>query len=138
MGQLIFVRLDLKSSLLFFKLRRKTMEVKTIVIPELQKKAFEVHTSIRNMKRMFAYQLAVAKVSDDLDEDDVVGQISASLKGLDETLAFIRAVLNLDDDAYEKLLDLDSERVQKISEQITGYMLGLNDEQLEDAKVPKE
>ena len=138
MGQLIFVRLDLKSSLLFFKLRRETMEVKTIVIPELQKKAFEVHTSIRNMKRMFAYQLAVAKVSDDLDEDDVVGQISASLKGLDETLAFIRAVLNLDDDAYEKLLDLDSERVQKISEQITGYMLGLNDEQLEDAKVPKE
>ena len=114
------------------------MEVKTIVIPELQKKAFEVHTSIRNMKRMFAYQLAVAKVSDDLDEDDVVSQISASLKGLDETLAFIRAVLNLDDDAYEKLLDLDSERVQKISEQITGYMLGLNDEQLEDAKVPKE
>ena len=138
MGQLIFVRLDLKSSLLFFKLRRETMEVKTIVIPELQKKAFEVHTSIRNMKRMFAYQLAVAKVSDDLDEDDVVGQIEANFKGLDETLAFIRAVLNLDDDAYEKLLDLDSERVQKISEQITGYMLGLNDEQLEDAKVPKE
>ena len=114
------------------------MEVKTIVIPELQKKAFEVHTSIRNMKRMFTYQLAVAKVSDDLDEDDVVGQISASLKGLDETLAFIRAILNLDDDAYEKLLDLDSERVQKISEQITGYMLGLNDEQLEDAKDPKK
>ena len=113
------------------------MEVKTIKIPELQKKAFEVHTSIRNMKRMFAYQLAVAKVSDGLDEDDVVSQISASLKGLDETLAFIRAVLNLDDDAYEKLLDLDSERVQKISEQITGYMLGLNDEQLEDTKDPK-
>ena len=58
------------------------MEIKTIVIPELQKKGFEVHTSIRNMKRMFAYQLAVAKVSDELDEDDVVGQISASLKGL--------------------------------------------------------
>ena len=114
------------------------MEVKTIVIPELQKKAFEVDTSIRNMKRMFAYQLAVAKVSDGLDEADVVSQISASLKGLDETLAFIRAVLKLDDDAYEKLLDLDSERVQKISEQITGYMLGLSDEQLEDAKGPKE
>ena len=114
------------------------MEIKTIVIPELQKKAFEVHTSIRNMKRMFAYQLAVAKVSDELDEDDVVGQISASLKGLDETLAFIRAVLNLDDDAYEKMLDLDSERVQKISEQITGHLLGLTDKQLKDAKGPKE
>ena len=114
------------------------MEVKTIVIPELRKKAFEVHTSIRNMKRMFAYQLDVAKVSDGLDEDDVVSQISASLKGLDETLAFVRAVLDLDDDTYEKLLDLDSERVQKISETITGYMLGLSDEQLEDAKGPKE
>nr|DAW46504.1 MAG TPA: tail assembly chaperone protein [Caudoviricetes sp.] len=114
------------------------MEVKTIKISELSKKAFEVHTSIRNMKRMFAYQLEVAKVSDGLDEDDVVGQISASLKGLDETLAFIRAILNLDDDTYEKLLDLNSERVQKISEQITGHLLGLTDEQLEDAKNPKE
>lgn len=110
------------------------MEVKTIKIPELSKKAFEVHTSIRNMKRMFTYQLAVAKVSDELDDNDVVGQISASLKGLDETLAFVRAILDLDDDAYEKLLDLDSERVQKISEQITGYMLGLSDEQLEESK----
>lgn len=113
------------------------MEVKTIAIPELRKKAFEVHTSIRNMKRMFAYQLAVATVakeSDELDDDDVVGQISASLKGLDETLAFVRAILDLDDDAYEKLLDLDSERVQKISEKITGYMLGLSDEQLEESK----
>lgn len=81
------------------------MEVKTITIPELRKKAFEVHTSIRNMKRMFAYQLDVAKVSDGLDGDDAVGQIEASLKGLDATLAFIRAILNLDDDAYEKLLD---------------------------------
>ena len=114
------------------------MDIKTFVISELQKKAFEVHTSVRNIKRMFAYQLAVAKVSDELDEDDVVGQISASLKGLDETLAFIRAVLNLDDDAYEKMLDLDSERVQKISEQITGHLLGLTDEQLKDAKDPKE
>jgi hypothetical protein len=114
------------------------MEVKTIVIPELRKKAFEVHTSIRNMKRMFSYQLDVAKVSDGLDGDDAVGQIEASLKGLDATLAFIRAILNLDDDAYEKLLDLDSERVQKISEQITRHLLGLTDEQLEDAKDPKE
>ena len=106
------------------------MEIKAITIPELSKKPFEVRTSIRNMKRMFDYQLAVAKVSDELDDNDVVGQISASLKGLDETLAFVRAVLDLDDDAYEKLLDLDSERVQKISEKITGYMLGLSDEQL--------
>ena len=57
------------------------MEVKTIVIPELRKKAFEVHTSIRNMKRMFAYQLAVAKVSDELDED--VGELRGAPRGLD-------------------------------------------------------
>ena len=114
------------------------MEIKTIVIPELRKKAFEVHTSIRNMKRMYAYQLAVAKVIDELDDNDAVGQISANLKGLDETLAFVRAILDLDDDTYEKLLDLDSERVQKISETITGYMLGLSDEQLEGAEDPKE
>ena len=48
-------------------------------------------------------------------------------------LGFIRAVLNLDDEAYDKLLDLDNERTQEIAEKLVGYMYGLTDEQLENA-----
>ena len=48
-------------------------------------------------------------------------------------LSFIRAILNLDDEAYDKLLDLDNERTQQIAEKLVGYMYGLTDEQLENA-----
>ena len=48
-------------------------------------------------------------------------------------LSFIRAVLKLDDEAYDKLLDLDNERTQEIAEKLVGYMYGLTDEQLENA-----
>lgn len=48
-------------------------------------------------------------------------------------LSFIRAILNLDDEAYDKLLDLDNVRTQEISEKLVGYMYGLTDEQLENA-----
>ena len=37
------------------------MEIKTIKIPEISKKAFEVATSNRNVLRMHEYQLAVLK-----------------------------------------------------------------------------
>lgn len=39
----------------------------------------------------------------------------------------------MDDEAYDKLLDLDNERTQEIAEKLVGYMYGLTDEQLENA-----
>ena len=48
-------------------------------------------------------------------------------------LGFIRAILNLDDEAYDKLLDLDNQRTQEIAEKLVGYMYGLTDEQLENS-----
>lgn len=109
------------------------MELKTIEIPEISKKAFEVFTSNRNVLRMHEYQLAVLKISDTLAEADTKEQAEGSFTILKEMLSFIRAILNLDDDAYDKLLDLDNERTQEIAEKLVGYMYGLTDEQLEDA-----
>ena len=103
------------------------MEIKTIQIPEISKKAFKVTTSNRNVLRMHEYQLAVLKISDTEE------QAQASFTILKEMLSFIRAILNLDDEAYDKLLDLDNVRTQEISEELVGYMYGLTDEQLENA-----
>ena len=109
------------------------MEIKTIKIPEISKKSFEVFTSNRNVLRMHEYQLAVLKISDNLAEADTKEQAEGSYSILKEMLGFIRAILNLDEDAYDKLFDLDNERTQEIAEKLVGYMYGLTDEQLEDA-----
>jgi hypothetical protein len=109
------------------------MEIKNIKIPEISKKAFEVATSNRNVLRMHEYQLAVLKISDTVEESDTQEQAQASFTILEEMLSFIRAILDLDDGAYEKLLDLDNVRTQEIAEKLVGYMYGLTDEQLENA-----
>lgn len=117
------------------------MEIRIIQIPELSKKAFKVITSNRNVLRMHEYQLEVLKISDNVSEADTQEQAQASYTILKEMLSFIRAVLNLDDEAYDKLLDLDNERTQEIAEKLIGYMYGLTDEQLEasDGEVdPKD
>ena len=108
------------------------MEIKTIQIPEISKKAFKVTTSNRNVLRMHEYQLAVLKLSDTMEDSDTQEQAQASYTVLKEMLSFIRAILKLDDEAYDKLLDLDNVRTQEISEKLVGYMYGLTDEQLEN------
>lgn len=109
------------------------MEIRTIQIPEISKKSFKVKTSNRNVLRMHEYQLTVLKISDTVEESDTQEQAQASFTILKEMLGFIRAVLNLDDEAYDKLLDLDNVRTQEIAEKLVGYMYGLTDEQLENA-----
>lgn len=109
------------------------MEIRTIKIPEISKKPFQVLTTNRNVLRMQEYQLAVLKISDTIEDGDMQEQTQASFTSLKELLSFIRAILNLDDEAYDKLLDLDNERTQEIAEKLVGYMYGLTDEQLENA-----
>lgn len=108
------------------------MEIRTIQIPEISKKAFKVTTSNRNVLRMHEYQLAVLKISDTVESGDTQEQAQGSYSILKEMLGFIRAVLNLNDEDYDKLLDLENQRTQEIAEKLVGYMYGLTDEQLED------
>lgn len=116
------------------------MEVKTIKIPEIAKKPFQVLTTNRNIMRMQQYQLAVLKVGEGVDEEDVAGQTQASLAVLEEMLSFIRVILNLDDEAYEKLLDMPNDRTQEVVNKLVGYLYGLSDEDMAEADVenPKE
>ncbi|AZF91999.1 tail assembly protein [Streptococcus phage CHPC1148] len=108
------------------------MEIRTIKIPEISKKSFQVVTTNRNVLRMHEYQLAVLKIIETTEGSDTKEQTEGSFTILKEMLSFIRAILNLDDDAYEKLLDLDNERTHEIAEKLVGYMYGLTDEQLKE------
>lgn len=113
-------------------------EIKTVTIPELAKKPFVIATTNRNMRRMQQYQLNIAKLSE-TSEEDQKAQIAAGIAIIDETVAFMRAVLNLDDTQAEKLEDMDLEETQKITNRITGIMMGLSDETIEELEsAPKE
>ncbi|MGZ0942317.1 phage tail tube assembly chaperone, partial [Streptococcus thermophilus] len=71
--------------------------------------------------------------SDTIEDGDTQEQAQGSYSILKEMLGFIRAVLNLDDESYDKLLDLENKRTQEIAEKLVGYMYGLTDEQFENA-----
>lgn len=116
------------------------MEVKTITIPEIAKKPFQVLTTNRNVMRMQQYQLAILKAGEGVDEDDMAGQTQANLAVLEEMLSFIRVILNLDEAAYEKLLDMPSDRTQEVVNKLVGYLYGLSDEDMAETDVesPKD
>lgn len=113
-------------------------EIKTLTIPELAKKPFVIATTNRNMRRMQQYQLKIAKLSATPD-DDLTAQIAAGIDIIDETLKFMRAILDLDDAQMEVLENMDYEETQKIAQRITGRMMGLSDEEIEaQESAPKE
>lgn len=113
-------------------------EIKTLTIPELAEKPFVIATTNRNMRRMQQYQLKIAKLSATPD-DDLTAQIAAGIDIIDETLKFMRAILDLDDAQMEVLENMDYEETQKIAQRITGRMMGLSDEEIEaQESAPKE
>ena len=112
------------------------MEIKNIKIKELGKKSFVVLTSNRNI-------LEIAKISD-IDEDaPATEQFKANIAVIAATLAFLRAILNLDDEQMEVLEDLDTVRTQEIANYLSSRLMGLTDEQWEEiqkenAENPKD
>ena len=110
------------------------MEIKNIKIKELGKKTFAVLTSNRNVRRMNEFQLEIAKISDIEEDAPMTEQFKANIGVITSTLAFLRAVLNLSDEQMEILEDLDTERTQEIANYVSGRLMGLSDEELEEIK----
>jgi hypothetical protein len=110
------------------------MEIKNIKIKELGKKTFTVLTSNRNVRRMNEFQLEIAKISDIEEDAPITEQFKANIGVITATLSFLRAVLNLSDEQMEILEDLDTERTQEIANYVSGRLMGLSDEQLEEIK----
>lgn len=107
------------------------MKVTSIKIPELRQKAYPILTSNRNIMRLHKYQLEITEKEAELSEsEDFKDQIKLNLFAIESTLAFIRAILNLDDEEYDKLVDVDATRTQEISQKISSYLMGITDEDI--------
>lgn len=114
------------------------MEVKKIKLKELGKKDYTVLTSVRNIQRLYKYNLAIARVLD-IDESEEIKmteQVNIQMSVLDETLAFIRAILDLDDPEYDKLQDFDMDSLNKLAQKIGAILQGMDEQEVADA--PKE
>lgn len=120
------------------------MKVTSIKIPEIGKKAYPVLTSNRNVIRLHKYQLEITEKEAEIEgSEDFKEQIKLNLFAIEATLRFIRAILDLDDEDYEKLVDLDTNRTQEISQKISSYLMGMTDEDVKameegQAEDPKE
>lgn len=110
------------------------MEIKNIKIKELGKKSFTALTSNRNVRRTNEFQLETARILEDYEEAEMNDRLKLEIELITTTLAFLRAVLNLSDDQMEILEDLDTERTQEIASYVSGRLMGLSDEQLEEIK----
>ncbi|WP_249629085.1 phage tail assembly chaperone [Streptococcus uberis] len=115
------------------------MKVTTIKIPELSKKAYPVLTSNRNIMRMNKYQLAIVNKEAEIEgSEDFSDSIELNLFAVESTLSFIRSILDLDDETYELLLDVDANRTQEIAQKLTSYLMGMTDEDIKKMEESRD
>ena len=115
------------------------MKVTSIKIPEIGKKAYPVLTSNRNVIRLHKYQLEITEKEAEIEgSEDFKEQIKLNLFAIEATLRFIRAILDLDDEDYEKLVDLDTNRTQEISQKISSYLMGMTDEDIKKIEESRD
>lgn len=97
----------------------------------------EVKSSQKNMRLTYKFQLLMAKAQTfkDMDLED---SIKASLDMLDQVNDYLITVLKLNDKQVELLDDLTVEETTQIANKVALRMMGLSEEEVEDALAPKE
>jgi hypothetical protein len=100
-----------------------------LTVKQLGNKHYEVKTTNRNMRAMFALQLTMAK-ADDLDGLDPQEQVQRSFDMLNQVTDFISGTLGLNDKETAKLDDLEFEDTVEIANYIIARMMGLSDEDI--------
>ncbi|WP_125702405.1 phage tail tube assembly chaperone [Lacticaseibacillus daqingensis] len=102
-------------------------------IKQLGTKHYEVKTSNRNMRAMFALQLTMAKAGD-IDGLDPEEQVQRSYEMLNQVLDFIQGALNLSDKDAAKLDDLEFDQTVEIANYVIARMMGMSDEDIDLAQ----
>ena len=96
-----------------------------LTVPELRKEAFEITTSIKNIKKMHNYQLELAKFDDDLSKEQ--GKDFAELTKanainmihyLESSEAFIKEQLGLSEKEVEKLEEFGRAEFDRLTNKI--------------------
>lgn len=106
-----------------------------IVIPELQKKAFLVETSNRNMDAALNVQLKMAESED--TEDKTGLEITSMQRGaLHTAIDFVAKTLKLDEKLQDKLWDIDFLSTFKLASRLSMRIQGMTEAEYKKATEP--
>lgn len=105
-----------------------------LLLTALRTESFELVTSIKNIKKMHAYQLEQTKTLEDLKENNEIADQFVSeyeIKYLERAEAFIKEILLLSDKEVEKLESLDRTEFMMVQSKIILSLQGYDSETIE-------
>ncbi len=108
-------------------------------LPEIREEAFEVKTSIKNIKKMHAYQLELAKGQEELAaaQDGSLEELTKAIAIDDMTVInnaekFITEILGLTTKEIDKLEDFGRGEFMKLQSKLVLSLQGYSDEQINE------
>jgi hypothetical protein len=101
-----------------------------LTVKQLGTKKYDVKTTNKNMRSMFALQLTMAK-ADDIDGLEPQEQVQRSYDMLNQVLDFITSVLKLSEADAKKLDALEFGETVEVANYIMARMMGLSDEDID-------
>lgn len=103
-------------------------------LPEIRVEPFNIITSIKNIKKMHAYQLEQTKTLEELKENsNPIEQFVSDyeIKYLEQSEKFIREILILNEEEVDKLESLERDKFMLIQSKIILTLQGYSSEAIE-------
>lgn len=107
-------------------------------LPEIREESFEVKTSIKNIKKMHAYQLELAKIQEKLAsvQDGTLEELTKAIALDDMSVInnaekFITEILGLNKKEVDKLEEFDRGQFMNLQSKLVLSLQGYNDEQID-------
>ncbi|MCT3099754.1 phage tail assembly chaperone [Lactococcus lactis] len=107
-------------------------------LPEIREESFEVKTSIKNIKKMHAYQLELAKSQEKLAsvQDGTLEELTKAIALDDMSVInnaekFITEILGLDKKEVDKLEEFDRGQFMNLQSKLVLSLQGYDDDQID-------
>lgn len=107
-------------------------------IPEIRKEAFEIKTSIKNIKKMHAYQLGLVKADEVLEaarngslQEITKAQTLNDANYLEQSEKYVSDILGLTKKEIDKLEELERSEFTSIQSKVTLALQGYGEAQIE-------
>lgn len=107
-------------------------------LPEIREESFEVKTSIKNIKKMHAYQLELAKSQEKLAsvQDGTLEELTKAIALDDMSVInnaekFITEILGLNKKEVDKLLEFDRGQFMNLQSKLVLSLQGYDDDQID-------
>jgi len=107
-------------------------------LPEIREESFEVKTSIKNIKKMHAYQLELAKSQEKLAsvQDGTLEELTKAIalddmSVIDNAEKFITEILGLNKKEVDKLEEFDRGQFMNLQSKLVLSLQGYDDDQID-------